>query len=835
MYRRKILIVVITLMLLFTFISCNHSTSGPQDVIRKITIIGDYSLAGIPSEVKNGTVITFPEKIINGHSYTATIANRPYSAGEKYTVNSDIIINLLLNHEYTQWTNDGKSTHVRHCTVEGCSNIESGYHTIKNGSCTLCGYHSDLFTISDNLAEDSEKAMKAISSSETFNYVNVGKIKSKVSSIKLGEKTYKEEDTISIGESSPIKVFTIENGELKVIAPVLWFSMFDNEILKIENESFLLPEVDKPNLKIDETESKWSAGTNELTIQYDGSVVSTKYNDSDCQHYLILKFNDTNEETNFIYRVIYIYSDGTSKISYIKTKGEINLFPFGQSDASVSSDNLKTCILISAYSEIGYIETLLTFNNGKPDEERVNPANIENGETVKISKEDGVVYSIVTNFMSGYSTSKEYEGDDFKVEATVINDIPWSRSRNLSSAYSVINISKPYQDEYGNITWDGMYVYDNDRPEQKDMKEILNSEDIITGRDYDNGLLYIIDKNVSDNDLEMVNEILNCLYYDEDSLMEDNYLEKEQEMLKTKPSEKYLFPMKDSRGNNHRLFTIAIYDFNEEDIDTLGYFSSVPYNSQSSRNAYAAFYMNLSSIRKNYNESGAKAAAESFLKTFAHEYTHYLQVDRKHNTAYMETIDLAHFLEEGIADYISLKQNGLFEKEHGAYNEEQGYINMMFHNSKTYHPRCQEDQICNYGIGCMFWSYIEEKYQDYGGMDVVINLTRQDTDTLEAVERELKKPFNEVYEDFMLEIIAEALGVSEINGIKRDMKFPELYEVNRIYNEAITYNNDADKTDMNVNLGPMSFSIIRYHYKLPNKLTFASESADAKCYLVYSD
>ena len=614
MHRRKILIVVITLMLLFTFISCNHSTSGPQDVIRKITIIGDYSLAGIPSEVKNGTVITFPEKIINGHSYTATIANRPYSAGEKYTVNSDIIINLLLNHEYTQWTNDGKSTHVRHCTVEECSNIESGYHTIKNESCTLCGYHP----------------------------------------------------------------------------------------------------------------------------------------------------------------------------------------------------------------------------NGKA-EQRINPANIENGETVTINKEDCTVYSIVTNFMSGYSTSKEYEGDEFKVEATVINDITWSRSRNLSSTYSAINISKPYQDEYGNITWDGMYVYDNDKPEQKDMKEILNSEDIITGRDYDNGLLYIIDKNVSDNDLEMVNEILNCLYYDEDSLMEDNYLEKEQEMLKTKPSEKYLFPMKDSKGNKHKLFTIAIYDFNEEDIGTLGYFSSEPYNSQSSRNAYAAFYMNLSSIRNNYNESGAKAAAESFLKTFAHEYTHYLQVDRKHNTAYMETIDLAHFLEEGIADYISLKQNGLFEREHGAYNEEQGYINMMFHNSKIYHPRCQEYQICNYGIGCMFWSYIEEKYQDYGGMDVVINLTRQDTDTLEAVERELKKPFNEVYEDFMLEIIAEALGVDEINGIKRDMKFPELYEVKRIYDEAITYTNDADKTDMNVNLGPMSFSIIRYYDKLPNSLTFASESADAKCYLVYLD
>lgn len=611
MHRRKILIVVFTLMLLFTFISCNHSTSGPQDVIRKITIIGDYSLAGIPSEVKNGTVITFPEKIINGHSYTATIANRPYSAGEKYTVNSDIIINLLLNHEYTQWTNDGKSTHVRHCTVEGCSNIESGYHIIKNGSCTLCGYHP----------------------------------------------------------------------------------------------------------------------------------------------------------------------------------------------------------------------------NGNA-EQRINPTNIENGETVTINKEDCTVYSIVTNFMSGYSTSKEYEGDEFKVEATVINDITWSRSRNLSSTYSAINISKPYQDEYGYITWDGMYVYDNDKPEQKDMKEILNSEGIITGRDYDNGLLYIIDKNVSDKDLKMVNEILNCLYYDEDSLMEDNYLEKEQEMLKTKPSEKYLFPMKDSKGNKHKLFTIAIYDFNEEDIDTLGYFSSEPYNSQSSRNAYAVFYMNLSSIRNNYNESGAKAAAESFLKTFAHEYTHYLQVDRKHNTAYMETIDLAHFLEEGIADYISLKQNGLFEREHGAYNEEQGYINMMFHNSKTYHPRCQEYQICNYGIGCMFWSYIEEKYQDYGGMDVVINLTRQDTDTLEAVERELKKPFNEVYEDFMLEIIAEALGVDEINGIKRDM-FPELYEVKRIYDEAITYTNDADKTYMNVNLGPMSFSIIRYYDKLPNSLKFVSESADAKCYLVY--
>ena len=75
----------------------------------------------------------------------------------------------------------------------------------------------------------------------------------------------------------------------------------------------------------------------------------------------------------------------------------------------------------------------------------------------------------------------------------------------------------------------------------------------------------------------------------------------------------------------------------------------------------------------------------------------------------------------------------------------------------------------------------------------------------------------------------------EINGIKRDMKFPELYEVKRIYDEAITYTNDADKTDMNVNLGPMSFSIIRYYDKLPNSLTFASESADAKCYLVYLD
>ena len=125
--------------------------------------------------------------------------------------------------------------------------------------------------------------------------------------------------------------------------------------------------------------------------------------------------------------------------------------------------NLKTCILISAYSEIGYIETLLTFNNGNA-EQRINPANIENGETVTINKEDCIVYSIVTNFMSGYSTSKEYEGDEFKVEATVINDITWSRSRNLSSTYSAINISKPYQDEYGYITWDGMYVYDNDKP-----------------------------------------------------------------------------------------------------------------------------------------------------------------------------------------------------------------------------------------------------------------------------------------------------------------------------------------------------------------------------------
>ncbi|MGN0906419.1 MAG: hypothetical protein ACI4NM_04665 [Bullifex sp.] len=99
-----------------------------------------YSLSRIPAEVKDGTVITFPSDKINGHDYTVTIANRPYSAGDQYTVDSDITLNVLLNHEYTPWTNDGRTVHVRQCTVSGCSQIESGYHTFSNGSCTSCGY-----------------------------------------------------------------------------------------------------------------------------------------------------------------------------------------------------------------------------------------------------------------------------------------------------------------------------------------------------------------------------------------------------------------------------------------------------------------------------------------------------------------------------------------------------------------------------------------------------------------------------------------------------------------------------------------------------------------------
>ena len=841
--KRKSLFAVLIIMLLITFLSCNNSPSEPQATIRKIIITGGYSLSEIPTEVKDGTVITFPNTKINNHDYTLTISNKTYSAGDEYTVKSDVIINVLLNHIFTPWENNGTSTHVRHCTIGGCNEVNTRLHNFIDGECTVCGYKSILFTISDTLLSDTKTTMSNIASNGVVpsDYlVTAGKIESKVSSIKLGEKTYQEDDTIKVGDLDSIKVFTIENGELKIAAPILWFSMLDYENLIIESETFILPRIDDTQLSIDKDKIKWSEESlNEAEVLYEGSIINTLFKDENYNKHLTLSFKDT-DDTKFIYRIMNINSDGSYQTSYVKESGDIDIYPFGKSEKPVSPDDLKTVINISSYSENGYGQTLLVFQNGAK-EIRVNPTNIENGETVKINKDSGVLYSVVTNFMSGYSTSEEYEGDSFKSNATVTNNLDWSESRSLSRATSAINISKPTQNEKGVITWNGMYVYHGDNPEQRDMKDIIDIDNdyIISGRDYDNGLLYLIDQEATEDDLKMVNEILNVLYYSGDeSLMPNDYLDNEQALLKTKPNEKYLFTMKDDNKEKHKLFTIAIYDFKDEGM--LGYFSSALYNTSSSRNGYAAFYMNLSSIRRDYEKSGAKVAAESFLKTFAHEYTHYLQVDRKYNDAYTQTVDLAHFLEEGLADYISLKQNGLFDQKDGAYKEEHVYIQNMFSSSDSYHPRSKEENVANYGVGCMFWSYIEEKYADYGGMEVIVNLMRQDTDTLEAVERELKKPFNEVYEDFMLEVIAEALGTNEINGIKREMKFPELYDVKKIFNEATqieedsSYTIDVTKSEMDVELGPMSFSIVRYE-KIPTKLTFTSDSAEAKCYLVYTE
>ena len=77
--KRKSLFAVLIIMLLITFLSCNNSPSEPQATIRKIIITGGYSLSEIPTEVKDGTVITFPNTKINNHDYTLTISNKTYS------------------------------------------------------------------------------------------------------------------------------------------------------------------------------------------------------------------------------------------------------------------------------------------------------------------------------------------------------------------------------------------------------------------------------------------------------------------------------------------------------------------------------------------------------------------------------------------------------------------------------------------------------------------------------------------------------------------------------------------------------------------------------------
>ena len=120
------------------------------------------------------------------------------------------------------------------------------------------------------------------------------------------------------------------------------------------------------------------------------------------------------------------------------------------------------------------------------------------------------------------------------------------------------------------------------------------------------------------------------------------------------------------------------------------------------------------------------------------------------------------------------------------------------------------------------------------GLIVIGYLVGKRQEDKENIVNEAIQPYQEQIQELQEENSFLADEVEEYKSKIEELE-QNLRDMEDEINAPTYYTNDADKTDMNVNLGPMSFSIIRYYNKLPNKLTFASESADAKCYLVYSD
>lgn len=507
---------------------------------------------------------------------------------------------------------------------------------------------------------------------------------------------------------------------------------------------------------------------------------------------------------------------------------------------------------------------------------------IEKGATVKtVNPSDKILYALITNFTSSKdyaSESLKYVSSDSWDRVRSNNIYEYSLSPNANNTKSSIrstvkdaSLKSAPTIENGKVVWKN-FTFNNGKY-TKNYKEIYT--------DTTNKIIYLIDSDkYQDDSAAMV--IINYLYNNEGSWtkMPSDLLATLQSKVATVndtfPNKNYLFNKSETDKGYFFVFMDKFVDRGWSS-SVGGYFSSDIYSSDVENTPYAAFYLNTcSSFTGNVDFAETELSlddnqlliyqiADNFVKTLAHEYTHYLESDYKHTQKYTNTSSI-HFLSEGYANYIAAKGT-----EDTSFSKLGVYMSELLGGHKIYEPKDSDD--VSYGLGHLFFAYIEGKY----GADVPSKIMRDDKAVFTAVEAETGKTFGEVYNDFILNLILSGYtsGVS-VNGTtygnmnfakykawdSTNGKYVDEHGFETIYSKVSrtvkqykdkgtqdTYIKDYDTNESIYNdvkmilennegisskLGEMSFRLVCYPESCPDTLTLTSSSDDVKAYLFYS-
>ncbi|MGN0907849.1 MAG: hypothetical protein ACI4NM_11945 [Bullifex sp.] len=319
-------------------------------------------------------------------------------------------------------------------------------------------------------------------------------------------------------------------------------------------------------------------------------------------------------------------------------------------------------------------------------------------------------YVLITNFATGYSAGG-YEGDDHLWSYTVTSDTAGSRAAG--------DVSNPYND-------DGVWYWDNVYISSKTERKSVDTTELTDLRDETNGIIWFLDDTLGDYSRKKVINTVQSL------LSLGLNLRLEEETLHVTPSSEYLI--------DGKYLPIIFYDFGEERKNTFAYFWSHVYTKNSRRNSAAAIFVNTSKLSSNPDTAAARLKY-----TLSHEYVHLLHADWKYvDGGEYENKTLVHFFYEGLANYVADKETGA-----DLYTRQGTYVRNMFRNMNYYHPLSSAYSNSDYGVGSMFFHYVEKKY----GAEKCEAIMKADSKNLTGAESVLGLPFEKVYENFMLHLV----------------------------------------------------------------------------------
>lgn len=488
---------------------------------------------------------------------------------------------------------------------------------------------------------------------------------------------------------------------------------------------------------------------------------------------------------------------------------------------------------------------------------------IEKDQTVNVENKDGKIpYVLITSF----TPSETYASEPLRSSDTRSNNIyNYSLAPNSvsqKSLYSSVtpraisSISAPEM-KNGKVVWNNYMFARNGQTYYVNYKELYT--------DTSNKIIYLISNNYPVDEGSRAREIIDCMYSDPNSntKMQPDMLLTLQKSVATPsdtfPNKSYLF---DKSETDRGYFFIMIDRFSERGYGngTLGYFDGGIYTGNAKNTPYASFFLDTGIY--GFDGNGYQEGyASNIISTLSHEYTHYLENDYK-NTNNNESISSIHFLSEGYANYNAAK---------GMKNESSlspDYLKEMLHLCKIYDPKDRDDT--NYGLGHLFFLYIEEKY----GIDMPGRIMTNDNTMFKTVENAIGKKFGEIYGDFILNLILSGYtNTAVINGEKYgNMSFAkylsqygdgEMHAFEEEYSSAASsaksYKNQGKEglyaydyvTGENIYedvkmildpnegiesvLGEMSFRLVCYPNGAPSTLTLKSDSLFIKAYLFYSN